>query len=85
MEFLDYLKSKKIDPEKFKKADRETFEIFQSEFEQMHPASFTAQKLFLINKIRREFILEDVNSEVEVKKPISIKPKAILKPKPKTN
>ncbi|MFT6867278.1 MAG: hypothetical protein ACJA08_002118 [Cyclobacteriaceae bacterium] len=85
MEFLEYLKSKKIDSEKFKKGDLETFEVFQLEFDQLHPASFTAQKLYLINKIRRRYILIDDTVEVVVKKSTPAKPKILSRPKPKTN
>jgi len=57
MSFTDYLISKKIDPEKFKQGDQARFESFKTLFEQVHPKSFTAQKLFLINQIRRTYHL----------------------------
>ena len=58
MSFTDYLINKKIDPEKFKEGDRERFDSFQVLFDQVHPKSFTAQKLFLINQIRRTYHLD---------------------------
>ncbi len=64
--FEEYLKSKKIDPVRYKRAESEQFEQFQLLFEQVHPDSFTHQKLFLINQIRRRFVL---NEEVGAAKP----------------
>ena len=57
MTFTDYLISKKIDQEAFQKAEPALFEIWKTEFEQMHPNSFTAQKLYLINPLRRKYTL----------------------------
>jgi hypothetical protein len=57
MTFNDYLISKKIDQEAFQKAEPALFEIWKTEFEQMHPNSFTAQKLYLINPLRRKYTL----------------------------
>jgi hypothetical protein len=57
MTFTDYLISKKIDQDAFQKAEPALFEIWKTEFEQMHPNSFTAQKLYLINPLRRKYTL----------------------------
>lgn len=57
MEFVDYLIQKKIDPSLFEKKDKETFVSWKLEFEQMHPESFTAQKKFKINPLRRKLLL----------------------------
>lgn len=74
MTFDEYLELKKIDGKTFQKRDSEQFSILENLFNQMHPNSFTAQKLFLINRIRRNYpVKEDV-----VK--VSEKPK---QPKPK--
>ena len=75
MEFEEYLKGKKIDPEKFRSAEPEQYREFMKIFSQVHPNSFTQQKLFLINKIRRAYKLE---AEEIVEKP---KPKAAMRPK----
>lgn len=84
MNFKEYLIGKKIDPSKFAKAELERFKEFQTLFNQIHPESFTQQKLFLINQIRRKYKLEE--SE-EIKKPApakAMRPK--IKPlKPKTS
>lgn len=58
MTFEDYLISKKIDLEFFQKAEPALFENWKKEFAQMHPNSFSAQKLYLINPIRRKYPLK---------------------------
>jgi hypothetical protein len=82
MNFGAYLKSKKIDPVKFSKDDPNLFQELRSLFEQVHPNSFTQQKLFLINKLRRAYIFEDSLDHDTKKKPAQPKPKIIPK-KPK--
>ena len=57
-EFEKYLADKKIDAEKFRAAEPERWEEFKTLFYQVHPNSFTTQKLYLINKIRRLYHLE---------------------------
>lgn len=84
MKFDEYLESKKVDSKKYKAAEPAQYAEFQEIFDQIHPDSFTQQKLFLINKIRRKFQLEE---QTEVKKAVA--PKAMrpkIKPlKPKTS
>lgn len=58
MEFEEYLKAKKIDTEAFKKGDFLRYQEWNSLFETMHPESFTAHKKFLINEIRRRYLLK---------------------------
>jgi hypothetical protein len=55
MEFEEYLKSKKIAPEVFKAQDADRYQEWEKLFVRMHPDSFTAQKKFLINDIRRRY------------------------------
>jgi len=87
MEFKDfesYLIDKKIDSAAFKKGQPEQWIELKILYDQMHPNSFTAQKLYLINPIRRAFPLKEVNAE----KPASVtqaRPKVMMRPKPKTN
>ncbi|HMG89373.1 MAG TPA: hypothetical protein VK589_04920 [Chryseolinea sp.] len=57
MDFEAYLISKKIDSAEFLKAEPALWASWKVEFEQMHPASFTAQKLYLINPVRRKYLL----------------------------
>lgn len=59
MNFEEYLLSKNIDSAAFRTAEPEVWEGWRSEFESLHPASFTAQKLFLINPIRRKYLLKE--------------------------
>lgn len=80
-DFKTWLKLKKIDPKSFASAEMERFMELKKLFDQVHPNSFAAQKLFLINNIRREYPLQE-----EVEKPTQRK--AMVKPKivkPKTN
>jgi hypothetical protein len=60
MTFEDYLVRKKIDQKAFAEAEKLLFESWKSEFEQMHPDSFTIQKLNLINPVRRKYTLKEV-------------------------
>ena len=58
-EFEHYLIGKKIDPKKFELNEPIRYQEFRDIFEQVHPDSFTAQKLFLINQIRRRYPIGD--------------------------
>ena len=58
MEFSAYLIAKMIDEVAWKKAEPDQFDELKLLFDQVHPDSFTAQKLFLINPIRRKFPLK---------------------------
>lgn len=57
--FEDYCRKKKIDPEQFRQSEPERFMEWKSIFEQVHPDSFTEQKKFLINPVRRKYTLRD--------------------------
>jgi hypothetical protein len=59
VDFEAYLISKKIDSAEFQNAEPELWKTWKIEFDQMHPASFTAQKLYLINPIRRKYVLKE--------------------------
>ncbi|MEO9805499.1 MAG: hypothetical protein ABJF04_19730 [Reichenbachiella sp.] len=75
IDFKTYLISKKIDPDQFKSAESELFEKLAIIFEQSHPDSFTAQKLFLINPIRRKYLLKEQEGELPSKPKMKFKPK----------
>lgn len=60
MSFEDYLLSKKIDGRAFQSAEPALYEQWANEFVQMHANSFTAQKLYLINPIRRKYTAANV-------------------------
>jgi hypothetical protein len=96
--FDEYLISKKIDQEAFKKAEPTLFQTWNEEFGQMHVNSFTVQKLNLINPIRRRFQLKEISKSittpVEIAGEIQPPPQAsaaprvakpVMKPKPKIN
>ncbi len=82
MEFSAYLIAKKIDEAAWKKAYPDQFAELKSLFDQVHPDSFTAQKLFLINPIRRKFPLKETEAS-KTTRPKAARP--VIKPKPKTN
>ena len=88
MTFKEYLHAKKIDPKGFALGEPDRFREFKLLFEQVHPDSFTAQKLFLINSIRRRYPLpeqaNDVNAEEKVMpKAKMLQPKINIIPKKK--
>jgi hypothetical protein len=58
MTLEDYLSDKKIDPALFRAAEPARWEEFQASFEGVHPDSFTAQKKFLLNDLRRRYLLQ---------------------------
>lgn len=58
MTFEEYLLTKKIDAEKFRKSEPQRFDEWRYLFAQMHAESFTAQKKFLINPTRRTFPID---------------------------
>lgn len=81
LDFAEYLKGKKIDEKAFAKGDPNLYRQFRELFSQLHPESFTAQKLFLINQVRRRFQLSLATEEQVKQKPKPVKPKIGAKPK----
>jgi hypothetical protein len=65
--FEAYLTSKKIDSAAFQRAEPILWAQWQIQFEQMHPNSFTVQKLNLINPIRRKYQLKEEAIKAETK------------------
>lgn len=59
MTFEEYLISKKIDGDRFRRAQPGRYLEWQDLFSQTHPESFTMQKKFLINDIRRLYQLKE--------------------------
>ena len=55
MTFEEYLASKKIDTLAFGQHEPERFEEWTHLFVQLHPESFTAQKKFLLNDLRKKY------------------------------
>lgn len=58
-DFEAYLKAKRIDATAFSAAEPNIWESWKREFDQMHPNSFTMQKLNLINAVRRKYPLAE--------------------------
>jgi hypothetical protein len=59
MSFEEYLAQKKINAVVFQQKEPAIYQRWKTEFEQMHPDSFTAQKKFLINPIRRKYLISE--------------------------
>ncbi|WPP49024.1 hypothetical protein [Catalinimonas niigatensis] len=76
-EFEEYLTNKKIDAKALRETEPHLWEEWISLFAKVHPNSFSQQKLFLINAVRRRFPLEN-NAETEQEKTVTQ-----AKPKPK--
>lgn len=68
-DFELYLTEKKIDSQEFRNGEPEKWQSFQELFNQMHPASFTVQKKFLVNDLRRLYPLKVVHLVPEEVKP----------------
>ncbi len=58
MTFDEYLTGKKIDSAAFRQRESVRWESYNLIFEQMHPESFTTQKKFIINDLRRQYRLK---------------------------
>lgn len=82
MNLEEYLVTKRIDGEAFQQHEPERWQEWKNLLEQMSPTSFTAQKLYLINPIRRKYPLKHT-PETPVA-PATV-PKPVMRPKPKIN
>jgi hypothetical protein len=80
MTFEEYLQSKRIDSHKFKAAEPDRWEEWRSLFEALSPSSFTSQKLYLINGVRRKYLLQTPDS-TKARPAVSPPPKPVIKPK----
>lgn len=80
MLFSEYCISKKIDPDAFKIAEPGRWLEFTEIFEQVHPESFTQQKKFLINDLRRKFPLKESPQSANTSTPLA-KPAVKIAPK----
>lgn len=82
MTFSEYLVSKKIDLTLFKSAEPNRYEEWEHIFGLCGAASFTQQKLFLINDIRRKYKLTAHIEPSEQQKSEEATPKTASIPKP---
>ena len=84
MTFEEYLISKKIDSNAFLAAEPSLWKEWSAIFDQVSPASFTAQKLYLINPIRRKYQLkETVSPVVLAASDVKAVARPMMRPKPK--
>lgn len=83
MNFEEYLISKKIDSITFRQAEPARWQEWNTLFDQISPTSFTSQKLYLINPVRRKYPLKQTEGG-PASSPVAA-PKPIIKPKPKIN
>lgn len=83
MNFDEYLQGKKIDAERFKNDEAEEYNRLQLVFDQVHPDSFTAQKLYLINPLRRKY--KWIEKKVEAEMTATAPAANPAKPRPKFN
>ncbi len=81
MTFTEYLADKKIDEALFRAGEAGRWEAFRGFFEQMHPDSFTAQKKFLLNDLRRRYPLKVIDNPLP-EKPAETAPAAPPEAKP---
>lgn len=85
MNFDEYLISKKIDGNAFRAAEPDMWDEWNRLFEAMSPASFTAQKLYFINSIRRKYLLKVTEPPPVAKTSSPAAARPVMKPKPKIN
>jgi len=83
MTFEEYLISKKIDSQLFRVAESALWNEWNLLFKQMSPASFTAQKLYLINPLRRKYLLKTTEAALSPKSGAPAASRPVMKPKPK--
>lgn len=69
MTFEEYLTGKNIDSAAFKAQQAQQWQEWQNLFDQMHPNSFNEQKKFLINEVRRKYLLKTPVSTSSEPKP----------------
>jgi hypothetical protein len=85
MNFEEYLISKRIDSQAFRSAEPLLWNEWNALFEAMSPTSFTAQKLYLINPMRRKYLLKLPEPPPTPKPASTAAAKPVMKPKPKIN
>lgn len=63
--FDEYLIQKNIDREQFQAAEPDRYREWDTLFSEIHPDSFTLQKKFFINDVRRRYLLNDPNKKTD--------------------
>ncbi len=59
-----YFEKKNMDWQKLAQAEPELWLKLQADFAELHPNSFEMQKKFLLNKIRRKYMLQSFSPKV---------------------
>ena len=77
-EFQSYLEGKKINATRFLQEEPERYNEYLKIFNQVHPNSFTAQKLFVVNDLRRKY---PGTETTEPKKQVKPKLKPVIRKK----
>jgi hypothetical protein len=85
MSFEEYLAGKKIDSKMFQEAEPGLWSEWSRLFDVISPESFTAQKLYLINPIRRKYLLKSPAATAHSKPGAPTAGKPVMKPRPKIN
>ncbi len=62
MEFVDFLAQKKIEAVQFESNEKAVFEAWRLLFEEIHSDSFVLQKKFSINKVRRKYPIQPLQT-----------------------
>ncbi len=63
LSFEEYCRKKKINPDLFLQTEPQRYQEWKNLFEQIHPDSFTEQKKFLINPIRKQYLLIEEDAD----------------------
>lgn len=71
MTWEEYCIKKKIDSKAFKAAEENRWQELKGLFEQVHPNSFTEQKKFIINDLRRKYLLVNIEEQEKSKPPVA--------------
>lgn len=78
--FEEYLTGKKIDSAAFQSQESKRWEEYKTIFEQVHPESFTTQKKFVINDLRRQYHLKESTVQTDTATEKKSGTKHVMKP-----
>ncbi|MDJ1502374.1 hypothetical protein [Xanthocytophaga agilis] len=78
--FEEYLTGKKIDSAAFQNKETKRWEEYKTIFEQVHPESFTTQKKFVINDLRRQYHLKELTIQTDTATEKKSGTKPVIKP-----
>ncbi|BDD07687.1 hypothetical protein FUAX_01190 [Fulvitalea axinellae] len=67
MDFAEFLRSKKIDPDAFRRNEENLYLSYEREYKVCSPESFVARKLYNINPLRRKYLFVEAEGKEETK------------------